>query len=35
MIVTRSRTVAAAPERVWAVVGEPRALARGGRASSA
>ncbi len=28
MIVTRSRTVAAAPERVWAVVGEPRALAR-------
>ena len=29
MIVTRSRTVAAAPERVWAVVGEPRSLARG------
>jgi carbon monoxide dehydrogenase subunit G len=28
VIVTRSRTVAAAPERVWAVVGEPRALAR-------
>ena len=28
MIVSRSRTVAAAPERVWAVVGEPRALAR-------
>ena len=28
MIVTRSRTVAAAPERVWAVVGEPRSLAR-------
>ena len=28
MIVTRSRTVPAAPERVWAVVGEPRALAR-------
>ena len=28
MIVTRSRTLAAAPERVWAVVGEPRALAR-------
>jgi uncharacterized protein YndB with AHSA1/START domain len=28
VIVTRSRTLAAAPERVWAVVGEPRALAR-------
>jgi uncharacterized protein YndB with AHSA1/START domain len=28
VIVTRSRTVPAAPERVWAVVGEPRALAR-------
>ena len=28
MIVTRSRTVAATPERVWAVVGEPRSLAR-------
>ena len=28
MIVTRSRLLAAAPERVWAVVGEPRALAR-------
>ena len=28
MIVTRSRTVPAAPERVWAVVGEPRSLAR-------
>jgi carbon monoxide dehydrogenase subunit G len=28
VIVTRSRTVAAAPERVWAVVGEPRSLAR-------
>jgi uncharacterized protein YndB with AHSA1/START domain len=28
VIVTRSRLVAAAPERVWAVVGEPRALAR-------
>ncbi|MGZ8648139.1 MAG: SRPBCC family protein [Solirubrobacteraceae bacterium] len=28
MIVTRSRTVPAAPERVWAVVGEPRTLAR-------
>ena len=28
MIVTRSRTLAVAPERVWAVVGEPRALAR-------
>ncbi|HEX2412849.1 MAG TPA: SRPBCC domain-containing protein [Solirubrobacteraceae bacterium] len=28
MIVTRSRLVAAPPERVWAVVGEPRALAR-------
>jgi uncharacterized protein YndB with AHSA1/START domain len=28
VIVSRSRTVAAAPERVWAVVGEPRALAR-------
>jgi carbon monoxide dehydrogenase subunit G len=28
VIVTRSRTLAAAPDRVWAVVGEPRALAR-------
>ena len=28
MIDTRSRLLAAAPERVWAVVGEPRALAR-------
>jgi uncharacterized protein YndB with AHSA1/START domain len=28
VIVTRSRTVAAAPERVWAVVGEARSLAR-------
>jgi uncharacterized protein YndB with AHSA1/START domain len=28
VIVTRSRLLAAAPERVWAVVGEPRALAR-------
>jgi uncharacterized protein YndB with AHSA1/START domain len=28
VIVTRTRTVAAAPERVWAVVGEPRLLAR-------
>lgn len=28
MIVTRSRTVAAAPEAVWRVVGDPRLLAR-------
>ncbi len=28
MIVTRSRTVAAAPETVWRVVGDPRSLAR-------
>jgi uncharacterized protein YndB with AHSA1/START domain len=28
VIFTRSRLLAAAPERVWAVVGEPRALAR-------
>jgi uncharacterized protein YndB with AHSA1/START domain len=28
VIVTRSRTVAAAPEAVWDVVGEPRRLAR-------
>ena len=28
MIVTRSRTVAAAPEAVWEVVAEPRRLAR-------
>ena len=28
MIVTRSRTLAAAPEAVWRVVGDPRTLAR-------
>ena len=28
MIVTRSRTVAAAPEAVWRVVGDPRLLSR-------
>ena len=28
MIVTRSRTVAAAPEAVWRVVGDPRSLSR-------